>query len=150
MKNNDLSYFMDKERVFREILSTINVKGKVIVDFGIGESTEFLIKLGAKVIGVDNDIGKIVKYSRLNIPLIKCDILEFPFKTRVADVSIFSFILHEINPKHHVNAIRIARKISFEIVVIEPSPKGCKAYAEYAKLWREAMRNVGYLAVSGL
>ncbi len=70
MKNNDLSYFMDKERVLRVIWSTINVKGKVILDFGIGESTEILVKLGAKVIGVDNDIEKSLNILASAFPLL--------------------------------------------------------------------------------
>jgi len=41
-------YFDDRERVLREIWSSVNVKGKVVLDFGIDESTEILIKLGAE------------------------------------------------------------------------------------------------------
>jgi len=136
-------YFDDRERVLHEVWSTVNVKGKVVIDFGIGKSTEILVKLGAKVVGVDNNIEKIVKYSSLRVPLIKCDILKFPFRRKIADTSVFSFILHEVNPKHHVDVIEIARDISSEVVIIEPSPRGCKIYNEYAKLWRNAMRSIG-------
>jgi len=136
-------YFDDRERILREIWSTVNVKGKVVLDFGIGESTEILVKLRAKVIGVDNNIEKIVKYSSLGIPLIKCDILKFPFRRKIADISVFSFTLHEINPKHHIVVVKMAKDVSSEIVIIEASPKGCKAYNEYAKLWKSAMRSVG-------
>jgi 2-polyprenyl-3-methyl-5-hydroxy-6-metoxy-1,4-benzoquinol methylase len=47
-----------------EIWQSIKVKGLTVIDFGIGESTEKLAELGARVIVVDKDLEKIKRYNK--------------------------------------------------------------------------------------
>lgn len=119
------------------------VKDLTVIDFGVGESTKKLANLGAKVIAVDRDIEKLKKYHNLGIPSIKCDITDLPFQDRVADLAVFYFTLHEINPLKHKEVILTVSKVSSKIVVVEPSPEGCPAYRRYAELWRRAMHSIG-------
>ncbi len=137
------TYFKDAERVQEEIWMNINVRGKVVLDIGIGESTQKLTELGAKVVGVDTNLQKITNYKKLGIPIFVCDFLNFPFQKQVADLVVFYFTLHEINPKFHIKALTIARKIAPMVIVVEPVPWGCIAYEEFAQLWKDAMHSVG-------
>lgn len=79
----------------------------------------------------------------IGIPLILCDFLQFPFRTRLADVVIFYFTLHEINPAFHYEAVLMACELAPRIMIVEPSPEGCEVYEEYSRLWREAMHSIG-------
>lgn len=135
------TYFEDMERVQEEIWRGINVKGKTVIDVGVGYSTKKLIELGARVVGVDNDLSKIA--SSMNIPIVVCDFLNFPFQSRIADMVVFYFTLHEINPNFHLHALSIAGKIAPQVVVVEPLPNGCLEYEEFARIWRNAMRSIG-------
>jgi len=137
------TYFKDAERVQNEIWKDIDVRDKTVIDVGIGESTEKLVELGAKVIGVDNDFRKIMSYRKSGIPLILCDFINFPFHRRIADIVVFYFTLHEICPCHHHRALITARKIAPTVIIVEPSSHGCLAYREFARLWRDAMNSVG-------
>ncbi len=136
-------YKKDQKRIEDEIWSLVNVRDSIVVDFGIGRSTEKLVSLGARVVAVDNDLRKIRKYSDLDIPLILCDITNFPLRNGLADLSVFYFTLHEVNPAMHEKVVSAAREISSKIMLVEPLPNGCPAYLRYAKLWREAMRSIG-------
>ncbi|WP_457742112.1 class I SAM-dependent methyltransferase [Thermococcus sp.] len=107
----------------------------------MGNSTKKLIELGAKVVGVDNDPSKVD--SSVNIPIVICDFLNFPFQSRIADMVVFCFTLHEINPNFHFRALSIARKIAPQVIIVEPTPNGCPAYEEFAWIWRNAMRSIG-------
>jgi len=140
---NYFEYVKEQERVEKEIWSSINVKDLTVADFGVGESTKKLIDLGAKVIAVDRDSQKLKKYDNLSISLIKCDITNFPFDNRTANLVVFYFTLHEINPLIHKEVISTTYKISPKIMVVEPSPKGCPAYQRYAELWRRTMHSIG-------
>jgi len=126
-----------------EIWSSTSIKGLTVIDFGTGESTKKLIDLGAKVITVDRDAEKFKKYGNLGIQLIKCEITNLPFNNKIADLAVFYFTLHEIDPLLHKEAISNACKVSSKIMVVEPYPKGCPAYQRYAELWRRAMHSVG-------
>jgi len=59
------------------------------------------------------------------------------------DLVVFHFVLHEINPVFHSKAISIACQLAPKIAVVEPSPKGCKAFEKYWKLWKGAMNSIG-------
>ena len=136
------SYEADCERVAREIWSTVNVKNLLVIDFGVGDSTKKLVELGAKVVGVDISFEKLIEISHLGIPLMKCSITEFPFRRRIADLTVFYFTLHEINPSLHEEAIRTAHLIAPKIMIVEPAPQGCPLYRQYARIWREAMHSI--------
>ncbi|MGC8903504.1 MAG: methyltransferase domain-containing protein [Fervidobacterium sp.] len=132
-----------KKRIENEIWSLVNVKDLTVIDFGIGESTERLVDLGAKVIAVDKDFEKLKKYKNLGISLVNCDVTNLPFNRRIADLAIFYFALHEINPLLHKQVVSTAHKISSRIMVVEPSPDGCSAYRRYSEIWRNAMHSIG-------
>ncbi len=136
-------YLREEGRVEREIWSVIDVRGKTVIDVGAGESTKKLRELGATVIAVDNDPEKVKGIVEMGVPLILCDFLQFPFRTRLADIVVFYFTLHEINPVSHYEAVSIACELAPRIMIVEPSPKGCEIYEEYSSLWREAMHSVG-------
>jgi len=99
--------------------------------------------LEAKVIAVDMDIEKLKKCTSLGIPLINCDITSLPLNARIADLAVFYFTLHEINPLIHKKAVFSANRVSSKIMVVEPSPKGALTYQRYAELWRTAMHSIG-------
>lgn len=132
-----------KEKDKEEIWSFIDVKRLTVIDFGVGESTKKLVNLGARVIAVDREIEKLKKYEDLAIPLIKCDIINLPFDNRIADLAVFYFTLHEIDPLLHREVISNACKVSSKIMVAEPSPKGCATYQRCAELGRRAMHSIG-------
>lgn len=140
-KDNISDYESEKNR--EEIWSSVNVKGLTVIDFGVGESTEKLIDLRAKVIAVDRDIEKLKKYNNLGIQLINCDITNFPSDNKFADLAVFYFTLHEIDPLIQKEVISATYRISSKIMVVEPSPNGCLAYQRYAGLWRSAMHSIG-------
>lgn len=135
-------YEKEQERIWNVILSSINVKGSQVIDVGIGKSTKKLAEAGADVIGVDRDLEKLQDCA-LEIPLIKCDITNFPFKKQVADFTMFHFTLHEMDPRNHVEAIHIASVISPKLLVIEASPKGGSTYQRFRSLWQKAMESIG-------
>jgi len=101
------------------------------------------VDLGAKVIAVDIDAEKLEKCASLGIPLIKCDITSLPLNARIADLAVFYFTLHEINPLIHKKAVFSANRVSSKIMVVEPCPRGCPTYQRYVELWRTAMHSIG-------
>jgi len=136
-------YRENERRVKEEVWSVTNVLRKVVLDVGIGESTAVLKHLGAKVVGVECDIDKVSEYGYLGVPVIVCDFLNFPFDVKIADLVVFHFTLHGIDPAQHMRALTVARRVADEVLVIEASPEGCSAYRMYAELWREAMHSIG-------
>ncbi len=134
-------YSEERRRIDREVWSFVEpiVKGKTVIDVGVGDSTKKLVKLGAITIGVDRDLQKLKEAS--GFPIL-CDFLHPPFRGK-ADVVVFYFTLHEIGPLLHTKAISIARELAPRIVIVEPSPEGNEVYNEYAELWRVAMYSIG-------
>lgn len=63
--NTLLEYEQEQRRVKSEIWSSVNVRGLTVIDFEIGESTLELVKLRARVIGIDNDLKKLRRYKDL-------------------------------------------------------------------------------------
>ena len=116
-----------------EVWSTINFRNLLVIDVGVGYSTRKLVELGAKVVGVDVDFKPLMKLNDLKIPLMKCNFIKFPFKTRVADLVLFFFTLHEVDPQLHGKFIQTARQVAPKIMIVEPSPHGCPEYLEYAR-----------------
>lgn len=144
VSKNYFEYVKEQKRVGKEVWSSINVKDLTIIDFGVGESTRKLMDLGAKIIVVDRDVEKLKEYDNLDITLIRSDITNFPFDSRkIADLAVFYFTLHEVNPLKHKEVISTTYKVSSNIMVVEPSPKGCPAYQRYAELWLRAMHSIG-------
>ncbi len=72
-----------------------------------------------------------------------CDFLNLPFRCRFADLAVFHFTLHEVDPTRHRGALTIAREIAPRVLIVEPSPEGCLAFRRFYELWREAMESVG-------
>ena len=140
-----LDYEKEQKRIENEVWSSINVKNLRVIDFGIGEdavSTKKLIELGAKVIAIDNDMDKLKKCRYMNIQLIKCDISHLPFNKKISDLALFYFTLHEIDPKLHEKIISDVSMISSKVMIVEPSPEGCRAYKLYEKIWHDAMQSI--------
>ncbi len=137
------TYLEDLERVRSEIWSLVDVKGKVVVDVGVGESTERLAELGAEVVGVDLDLSKLREHAERGVHVVLCDLRALPFREKAADLTVFCFTLHEINPLLHREALIAARKVSARVMIVEPSPQGCPTYMAYARILREAMHSVG-------
>jgi ubiquinone/menaquinone biosynthesis C-methylase UbiE len=129
------------------VWASLNLEGMRVIDFGVGESTKKLVRFGANVTVVDRDAGKLKKYDDLGIPSLNCDMTSFRFDDVVADVTVFCFTLHEIDPRMHRSVISTARRISPRIIVVEPSPDGCPAYRRFARLWHEAMHSIGRFEV---
>jgi len=136
------AYLRDAQRVSDEIWTEIDVGGKVVIDVGVGDSTRRLAELGAEVVAVERDLKKVQKLEP-SVPVLICDFLNFPFRRKVADAVVFSFVLHEMNPEHHLKALSIAGKIAPRVIIVEPVPYGCPAYEEFARIWRNAMHSIG-------
>ena len=139
------SYLDDVERVQNEIWSRIGARG-LVIDVGVGESTERLAELGTEVISIDIDVERVQRYSKLNsMPnthIVVCDFLNPPFRRGIANLVLFYFTLHEVDPKLHTKAISIAKSLGSAIAIVEPSPRGCPLYEAYARIWREAMHSI--------
>lgn len=60
---------MDKQSV-NDIWSLTGIKGITVIDFGVGESTEKLVKLGAYVIAIDRNLDKI-KQHKTKLKMVK-------------------------------------------------------------------------------
>ena len=143
MKNrvNDHLIIFRKDDL-EKIWSFIKFENLIVIDFGVGESTKKLVNLGANVVAVDKEVGKLNEYRGKTVLPIRCDIVYLPIRERAVDLSVFYFTLHEIDPVKHEKVISTVSKISLKIMVVEPSPEGCKAYNRFIKLWREAMHSV--------
>lgn len=135
-------YETEQKRIWNEILSDLEAGGSKVIDVGIGESTKKLAEAGADVIGVDCEMKK-PKECEMDLPLVKCDIANFPFEKQIADLTVFCFTLHEINPRKHAEAVHIASVISPRLAVIEPSPEGGPIYQRYRNVWQKAMESIG-------
>ena len=102
-QSQSISYEEDLERVKREIWSSIDVKGLLVVDFGVGESTRTLVEMGAHVIGVDVD-GNGLREQRGVVPhLVRCYLPHLPFRPGSIDLAVFYFTLHEVDPSLHLD-----------------------------------------------
>ena len=62
---------------------------------------------------------------------------------KIADLIVFYFTLHEVDPARHVRALTVAWRVADEVLIVEASPEGCSAYRIYAELWKEAMHSIG-------
>ncbi len=138
-----MRYRFDAERVQEEIWKDIEVRDKVVIDVGIGESTKKLIELGARVICVEKNLQKVEEHSSIKVPIMLCDFLNFPFRNRVADLVIFHFTIHEINPGLHMKTLRLAGEVAPQLLIVEPAPRGSPVYEEFSRLWRDAMHSIG-------
>ncbi len=136
------AYLRDAQRVWDEVWNGVDVSGKAVIDVGIGDSTRRLVELGAEVVAIERDVKKIQKLEP-NVPVLICDFLSFPFERRIADVVVFSFVLHEMNPEHHLKALSIAARMAPLTVIVEPVPRGCPEYEEFSRIWSRAMHSVG-------
>ncbi len=127
----------------RDVWSILDFKGLKVVDFGAGESTRRLLQMGANVIAVDRDLERLKEFADAGVPVVACDFVDFPFRCRFADLALFHFTLHEVDPSRHRDVVAMARQIAPRILIIEPSPEGCPAFRRFSELWREAMESVG-------
>ena len=127
----------------KDVWSILNFKGLTVVDFGAGESTRRLLQLGADVIAVDRDIERLKEFADAGVPVVACDFVDFPFRCRFADLAVFHFTLHEVDPVRHRDVVAMAHQIAPRILIIEPSPEGGPAFRRFYELWREVMESVG-------
>ncbi len=123
--------------------SLVDVGGLTVVDFGAGKSTKRLLQMGANVIAVDRDLERLKEFVDAGVPVVVCDFVDFPFRCRFADLAVFHFSLHEVDPARHHDIVTMARQIAPRILIIEPSPEGGLAFRRFYELWREAMESVG-------
>lgn len=121
----------------------LDFRGLRVVDFGAGESTRRLLQLGAEVVAVDRDLERLREFTDAGAAVVACDLFEFPFRCRFADLAVFHFTLHEVDPARRREALAIAKQVAPRVLVVEPSPEGCPAFLRFYGLWREAMRSVG-------
>jgi hypothetical protein len=140
------NYEIEQNEIEKRIWSLINWKNSVVIDFGIGKdaaSAKRSINAGAKVIVVDNDIEKLVRHKELDAILMRCDIRDHPFKNKIADIAVFYFTLHEIDPLLHDKIISKVAQITSKILIVEPTPGGSLAYRRYMEVWHDAMHSIG-------
>ncbi len=126
-----------------KVWSLVDVRGLTVVDFGVGESTRRLLQLGAKVVAVDRDLERLREFVDAGVPVVACDFVDFPFRCRFADLAVFHFSLHEVDPSVHRDVLMIACEIAPRVLIVEPSPEGGLAFRRFCELWREAMESVG-------
>lgn len=55
-------YLREENRIEKEIWSVIDVRGKTVIDVGVGESTRKLKELGATVIAVGSNPEKLKRW----------------------------------------------------------------------------------------
>jgi len=122
--NNSLEYEIELTRVEKEIWSSLDVKGLTVIDLGVENSTRKLVELGARVIGVDSDFKRLRGYKDLDVELVNCDVANLPFGRKIADLSVFYFTLHEIDPRKHEDVLSVVYEISSKVMIVEPSPEG--------------------------
>lgn len=111
---------------------------------GVGDSTTRLLDGGATVIGIDRDPSKL--YAMRRHPLLMIVVAEFthiPLRSQSLNIIVFYFSLHEVDPARHYQVLLEAKRVASKILIVEPSPKGCPLYEEYARVWREAMKSIG-------
>jgi ubiquinone/menaquinone biosynthesis C-methylase UbiE len=147
------SYFDDAKRIRSEILSVLSrVKPKVIVDVGVGESTKNLLSnTPGLIIAVDLDCEKLIGFpeeisssNTVNeLMLVCCDTLHLPLRLESIDLVLLYFVLHEINPKLHMDTLAGIKKVSKYTLIVEPIPNGNELYRRMCTIWRDAMRSVG-------
>ncbi len=121
----------------------LNFSGLRVVDVGAGESTWRLLQMGAEVIAVDRDLERLREFARAGVAVVACDFLNVPFRRRFADLTVFHFTLHEVDPARHPEALEAARQVAPMVLIVEPSPEGGPAFLRFYELWREAMESVG-------
>ena len=146
MNSKSSAFKEEQERLMDQIWSFINIEGCTVLDIGIGEdaiTTKRLIKLGGKVIVIDKDEKMLKKHQNLKVPLLCYDVNHLVFKRRFADLTVFYFTLHEINPAIHENILSRIAQISSKIMIVEPSPGRHPIYQRYEKIWRSAMHAIG-------
>ena len=71
------------------------------------------------MIAGDKDKEKLRKYVSSDASLIQCDIIKIPFHAKIADLAVFYFTLHEIDPNLHRDVILSARRVSSKITALK-------------------------------
>ena len=148
------NYFDDMKRVENEILSMIaRIKPRTIVDIGVGESTKsFVSSSTAHFISIDVNCNKIAGFVRdSSLDIARLDNLEFvcadalnpPLRSNSADLVILHFVLHEIDPRFHLDILAGVKRVSRYVLIVEPTPNGSELYRRLWYVWREAMRSIG-------
>ncbi|MGD2251019.1 MAG: class I SAM-dependent methyltransferase [Candidatus Methanofastidiosia archaeon] len=135
----------EQNKIRKKIWSYIPGKGTVI-DVGIGEnatSAKTFVDKGAYVIAVDNNIDALQKHTDINATLVCCDVAAMPFKSLTADVTLFYYMLHEVNPEFHVYILSQTADISFSAAIVEPGLGDTPGQKYYQHLWQNAMESVG-------
>jgi hypothetical protein len=66
-----------------------------------------------------------------------------PFRPGSADVAVFCYTLHEVNPSLHESIITQAASIAATVIIVEPLPGTSGPRRDLEDLWREAMHAVG-------
>jgi uncharacterized UPF0146 family protein len=136
----------EQKRIEEKIWSLITVKNAVVIDVGIGEnarSTQALIERGASVIAVDTNVEALLNHATLDAVFVCCDMVNPPFKPGTADVAVFNFTLHEINPLYHSTILSGAARVASQVMIVEPNPGTTPGYQEFENVWRESMHAVG-------
>ena len=117
-----------------------------VLDVGTGESTKVLVNKGARItVAIDTDLNKTREksFEVKNAFFICGDAAHLPLRERSFDITLFHFTLHEIDPRLHLKVLNEAKRVASRIVIVEPSPEGCRSYKKYADLWRKAMHSIG-------
>ena len=143
---DETPYEQERKRVREEIWSLISLENATVIDFGVGEnatSTQKLIEKGAHVIVVDRDFEALQKHRNVNALFVQCNFEDMPFRPGSADVAVFCYTLHEVNPSLHESIITQAASIAATVIIVEPLPGTSGPRQDLEDLWREAMHAVG-------
>ena len=139
-------YLEDLRRVRNEVWSLVDFRGRVVVDVGVGESTEELARLGAEVVGLELEAERVRIAGRLKgylNHLVRGDASLPPLREGSVDIMVFHFTLHEIDPSKHLWVLRAAQHASGQVLIVEPAPLGESLYNRFAQVWRRAMHSIG-------
>jgi len=141
-------YLAEVERVWSEILSlALRAEPRVVADVGAGDSTQRLLQSSVElVIALDADCCKLARISRASsakLELLCADARLIPLRSRSVDLAVLHFVLHEIDPRLHREALAEVGRAAKRVLITEPTPRGSELYAELWRVWRSAARFMG-------
>ena len=146
------SYLRDLVRVENEILALVHrVSPRTVVDVGVGDSTKSLTKrFTGYLVVVDSDCRKLTSFASehrgaeaRDLELVCADAASLPLRSSSIDLTMMHFVLHEMDPKRHLEVLASAKRVSRRILVVEPTPSGGEMFVRLWSIWRNAARAVG-------
>jgi hypothetical protein len=140
-----MNQFEQEQNEIREKIWSYIPGDGTAIDVGVGEnarSAKTFVDKGAYVIAVDNNIDRLQKHADINAALVCCDVAAMPFKSLAADVTLFYYMLHEVNPEFHAYILSQTADISSSVTIVEPGLGTTPGQKYYQQLWQKAMEAV--------